>query len=162
MSPTPDDYKCFIFGPSIILIYLVQRWYGRRLQLTWLNSLARLYRLYAMLCNTTCFTLALFLYLVARDVCSKTKTSVVNNILSLMATTPAPAAPAEIEEPASVNAQLLSWMTDDAEEAWKQKRESYDAKLQQIEDARAAFWASTGDEDSIADALETGDVATPF
>lgn len=162
MSPTPDDYKCFIFGPTIILIYLVQRWHGRRLQLTWLGSLARFYHLYAWLCTTTGFTLALFFYLVGRDLCSIIKTSAVNKIPTWMTITPPPAAPAEIEETASANAQLTSWMTDDAEEAWKKKKEYHDAKLQQIEEARADFWASAEEENINAGALETGDVATPF
>jgi len=99
---------------------------------------------------------------VGRDLCSIIKTSAVNKIPTWMTIRPPPAAPAEIEETASANAQLTSWMTDDAEEAWKKKKEYHDAKLQQIEEARADFWASAEEENINAGALETGDVAIPF
>ena len=77
------------------------------------------------------------------------------------------------EEPASVNTQLLSWMNDDAEDAWKQKREARDAKLQQIQDARTAYFRSSteeypslGDvcyeENGMSGSSITGAVATPY
>ena len=81
--------------------------------------------------------------------------------------------PTPNEAPASVNTQLLSWMNDDAEEAWKQKREAHDSKLQQIQDARAAYFRSSTEEYSSLDdvcyeengmigASTTGNVATPY
>lgn len=171
MSPTPDDYKCWILGAALLLYYIAQRWFGRRLQLTWLNNLARFYRVYALLCDTKFFILALFLYLVAKDICSMVEKQVVERLISVMAFAQVPDTPTPNEEPALVNIQLLSWMSDDAEDAWKQKMKAYDAKLQQSEDARAAFRASTEehsslsdacyDEDSIFGASITGNVTTP-
>jgi len=149
MSPTPDDYKCFIFGTSFLLIYLAQRWYGRHLQVTWLKSLARYYSLYALLCRIKVFALVLFLYVVAKDVCFKTKIGIANKIVSSRAFASVPATPAGIQQPTPVNAQLLSWMSDDAEDAWKRKKKSYDAKLQQIQDARAALRTSNEEETAL-------------
>jgi hypothetical protein len=170
MSPTPDEYRCWIFGAAFLLYYIAQRWFGRRLQVTWLNNLARLYRLYALLCGTIFFTLAFFLYLVAKDVYSMIGDIVVDRITS-RAFAPVPAVPTPNQEPTSINAQLLSWMNDDAEDAWKQKMNAYDAKLQQSQDARAAFRASIEehsslndvcyDEDSILGASTTGNISTP-
>lgn len=171
MSTTPDDYKFWIFGTAFLLYYIAQRWFGRRLQLTWLNILARFYRLYALLCGTEFFTLVLFLYLVAKDICCMIENRVVEILNSLWAFEQVPDPPTPNEEPASVNAQLLSWMSDDAEEAWAQKIEAYHAKLQQIEDEKAAFRASAEehsrlgdlcyDEDSVFGASTTGNITTP-
>jgi hypothetical protein len=171
MSPTPDDYKCWIFGAALLLYYIAQRWFGRCLQVTWLNNLARFYRIYALLCGTKFFILALFLYLVAKDICSMIERRVVERLISSMAFTQVPDTPTPNEEPASANTQLISWMSDDAEDAWKQKMEAYDAKLQQSEYATAAFRTSTEEhsslsdacyeEDSIFGASATGNITTP-
>jgi hypothetical protein len=171
MSTTPDDYKFWIFGTAFLLYYIAQRWFGRRLQLTWLNILARFYRLYALLCGTKYFTLVLFLYLVAKDICCMIENRVVEILNSLRAFEQVPDPPTPNEEPASVNAQLLSWMSGDAEEAWTQKIEAYHAKLQQIEDEKAAFRASAEEhshlsdvcyeEDSVFGASATGNITTP-
>jgi hypothetical protein len=122
MSPTPDDYKCWILGTALLLYCIAQSWFGRRLQLTWLGTLTRFYRLYALLCGTKCFTLVLFLYLVAKDICSMIENGVVERLNSSRQFEQVPDTPIPNEEPASVNTQLLSWMSDDAEEAWKQKK----------------------------------------
>jgi hypothetical protein len=171
MSPTPDDYKCWIFGAALLLYYIAQRWFGRRLQVTWLNNLARFYRVYALLCGTKFFILALFFCLVAKDICSMIENRVVETLNSLREFLQVPDTPIPNEEPALVNTQLLSWMSDDAEDAWKQKMKAHDAKLQQSEDARAAFRASTEEhfslsyacyeEDSIFGASTTGNITTP-
>ena len=173
MSSIPDEYKCWIVGTALLLYYIAQRWFGRRLQVTWLNSLARFYRFYALLCGTRVFTLVLFLYLLAKDVCSMIEDKVVEKLDSWRAFAQVLDKPIPNEQPASVNAQLLSWMNDDAEEAWKQKREARDAKLQQIQEARAAYfrssteeYSSLGDvcyaENSMIGASTSGNVATPY
>jgi hypothetical protein len=173
MSAIPDEYKCWTVGTALLLYYIAQRWFGRRLQVTWLKNLARFYRLYALLCGTRFFTLVLFLYLVAKDVVSMLEDRVVEALNSSMAFAQVLDKPTLNEEPASVNTQLLSWMNDDAEEAWKQKREARDAKLQQIQDARAAYFRSSteeypslGDvcyeENGMIGASTTGNVATPY
>jgi hypothetical protein len=173
MSAIPDEYKCWIVGTALLLYYIAQRWFGRRLQVTWLKNLARFYRLYALLCGTRFFTLVLFLYLVAKDVISMLEDRVIEALNSSRAFAQVLDKPTLNEEPASVNTQLLSWMNDDAEEAWKQKREARDAKLQQIQDARAAYFRSSteeypslGDvcyeENGMIGASTTGNVATPY
>jgi hypothetical protein len=173
MSAIPDEYKCWIVGTALLLYYIAQRWFGHRLQVTWLKNLARFYRLYALLCGTRFFTLILFLYLVAKDVISMLEDRVVEALNSSRAFAQVLDKPTLNEEPASVNTQLLSWMNDDAEEAWKQKREARDAKLQQIQDARAAYFRSSteeypslGDvcyeENGMIGASTTGNVATPY
>lgn len=151
MSPTPDDYKCFIFGGSFLLIYVAQSFFGGRLLVTWLRFLARFYHLYASLYRTTCFTLALFFYLVASDISSMIKARVFSNILSPRAFARVPATPNPNQEPSSVNPQLSSWMNDDTEDAWKQKIKSSDAKLRQSQHAKAAFWASPDEYSSLSD-----------
>jgi hypothetical protein len=173
MSFIPDEYKCWIFGTALLLYYIAQRWFGRRLQVTWLNNLARFYRLYALLCGTRFFTPVLFFYLLAKDVCSTIEDKVVEKLDSSRAFARVLDTPIPNQDPAPVNNQLLSWMDDDAEEVWKQKREARDAKLQQIQDARAAYFRSSTEEYSSLDdvcydengmigASTIGSVATPY
>lgn len=171
MSPTPDEYKCWIFGTAFLLYYIAQRWFGHRLQVTWLSNLARFYRLYALLCGTKSFTLALFLFLIAKDIYSMVENRVIEKRVLSRAVAQALDKPSPNEVPASANTQLLSWISEDAEDAWKQKMKACDARLQQSHDARAAFRTSTEEHSSLSDVFHeessmfstsiTFDISTP-
>lgn len=138
-----DDCMCVCFALGFAVYCIVYR-PNKELFRHWYHILlARFYDLCAFLTRTEIFTLAIFFYLVAKDACLATLRAVQacfpDNLFAQKKLDKAE--PAAIRDPAPINAQLLAWIEEDANEAWQQKREAREnERVAREQERAAALW----------------------
>lgn len=101
---------------------------------------ARFFDLVRTIAGTKAFVITIFFYLVARDALSLLYRIIKAAISRYTAPYPSPlAAKVAFREVNSINAQLRTWIEEDAEAAWRQKQEARDECLRLARERRMRF-----------------------